>query len=68
MKNYERLQQMSLEELGREICDWISDCSYACPGSDMCNMRGPAANGLIKWLNMEVEEDGEKNSMGAGPD
>ena len=52
----------------KEICDWISDCSYACPGSDMCNMRGPAANGIIKWLNMEAEEDGEKNSMGAGHD
>lgn len=54
MTYYERIQKMSIEELARFLCLHLN-CGV-CMGADLCKMRGERANGLIKWLQQEVEE------------
>ena len=57
MTNYERIKEMSLKELAVFMCDNTSECN-ACAGFEYCEY-GMKANGLIKWLNKEVEQDGK---------
>lgn len=52
--NFDRIKAMSVEELANFICD-IADCED-CPGWLLCRSGGGAANGLIKYLESEVEK------------
>lgn len=54
--NYERILAMSLTELAMFICENTEDCG-SCKGFDYCG-AGCHANGLIKWLKKEVQDDG----------
>lgn len=59
MTNYERIQSMSSEELGRYFCEAMeivadntenSFCCSICPMEKMCQK---GKNGFITWLNSE---------------
>lgn len=56
MTNYERFQSMTVEELAITMCDQI-ECKD-CPATDLCVYREGRANGLVKWLGMEEEDNG----------
>ena len=56
MTNREKLASMTDEELAEYVCDLDRMCS-GCPGSDLCVSDGCHANGMIKWLQMEAEDD-----------
>ena len=58
MTNLEKIRAMSLEELALFLCDKIG-CygdSGICIGYDLCEYDGEDGNGLVKWLESEVEE------------
>ena len=49
MTNYERIKQMSIEEMAR--------CKDICPDSiGICNCKGTCDECRKQWLEMEVEE------------
>lgn len=54
MTNFEKIKDMSIEEFARFLCLHLN-CGV-CMGADLCKMRGERANGLLKWLEQEVEE------------
>lgn len=63
MTNYDRLHNMSLEELGKELCvsiEIIGDntteglCCNICPVEHLCKK---GKNGFITWLEQEVTEE-----------
>ena len=56
MTNFENIKQMSKEELASFLCDHIGavSCDY-CPASEFCSFRN---NGMVKWLESEVQDDG----------
>lgn len=58
MTNYERIKEMSIEELAMFICDNTKECGD-CIGWNCCG-SGIHANGLIKWMKKEVQTDGEE--------
>ena len=51
--NFDRIKAMSVEELARFLCN-NGRCSI-CPGFHVCNLGGGTANGLIKYLESEVD-------------
>ncbi len=53
MKNREKINRLSDQELAEFICDSITDC-YFCEGNGLCTMDGDHANGLAKWLETET--------------
>lgn len=55
MTNYERIKEMSLNELAEFLCNNTREC-HCCNGFDYCVLLAGTANGLIKWLKMESEE------------
>lgn len=56
MTNYERIKNMSVEELAQLLCN-CSDCGNGrCYGNDLCTQGDGACNGLVKWLEQEVEK------------
>ena len=60
MTNRERLRQMDDAELAAYICSHFHANTCAeCPGVDLCEWEKGRANGLRKWLQKEVEDDGE---------
>ena len=56
MTNREKLRAMTDEELAKYVCDLDKMCS-GCPGSDLCEFGDGHANGMIKWLQAEAEDD-----------
>ena len=61
MTNYERIKNMSVEEmadyifdLGNEIEYCYGHCAYQ--DEDRCPMGSGCIGGVIKWLESEVEE------------
>lgn len=53
--NYDRIRNMSVEELAKLLC-YCSDCGNGrCYGNDLCKSGDGACNGLIKWLESEVD-------------
>lgn len=63
MKNREKLNHMSDEELAKKLCDFINDIADNADIDDMCklcpvnkNCR-KGHNGFVAWLNQEAEED-----------
>ena len=57
--NYERIIAMSPKELAEFICENTRECCD-CVGFSLCVRDAGHANGLIKWLNKEVQHDGEE--------
>lgn len=58
MTNRERLSKMSNEELAEVLCDAHEDCGE-CLGHSLCEYGGGPANGMLKWLEDEAEEEDE---------
>ena len=56
MTNREKLAQMSNQELAEELCNVNLDC-VGCLGYEWCVTDDGHANGLIKYLEAEAEED-----------
>lgn len=57
MTNFERIKAMSVDEMAKLLCD-CSDCGNdGCYGNDLCIQGDGACNGLVKWLESEVEEE-----------
>ncbi len=56
MTNRERLSKMSNEELAEFLCDSHEDCGE-CLGHSLCEYGGVHGNGLLKWLENEVEDE-----------
>ena len=57
MTNREKLASMTDEELAEYVCDIDKMCS-GCPGVRLCTYLGGHANWMIKWLQMEAEDEG----------
>ena len=56
LSNYDRIRNMSVEELAKLLCN-CSDCGNGrCYGDKLCTQDDGACNGLIKWLESEVTE------------
>ncbi len=55
MNNFEKIKQMSKEDLAKFLCGLMSadDCEVTCPAREHCRFQH---NGLIDWLEREVEE------------
>lgn len=56
MTNREKLASMTDEELAEYVCD-LDKMRSGCPGSDLCVFGGGRANGMIKWLKTEAEDN-----------
>ena len=56
MTNREKLASMTDEELAKYVCDLDRMCS-GCQGVRLCTYLGGHANGMIKWLQAEAEDD-----------
>lgn len=59
MTNLEKLRAMPIDELARWLCQYmecLSTYPKGCPGWQFCRNGGCKANGLIAWLESEVEE------------
>lgn len=56
MTNREKLESMTDEELAEYVCDLEKMCS-GCLGSGLCVSDGGHANGMIKWLQTEAEDE-----------
>ena len=54
--NYDRIIAMSLTELAEFICENTDDCDR-CKGYDYCRADAGHANGMIKWLKKEVQDE-----------
>lgn len=54
MTRLELIRKQSPEQLARLLCV-LFDCAQ-CPAQHLCAFEGGRANGLIKWLNQEVNE------------
>jgi hypothetical protein len=55
MTNFDRIKAMSVEEMAKLLCD-CSDCGNGrCYGNDLCTQGDGACNGLVKWLESEVQ-------------
>lgn len=57
MKNREKLRQMTDEELAYYICHKIGISCAVCPSVSTCGWGAGTANGLVKWLRAEAEEE-----------
>ena len=54
MTNFERIKEMTIEEMARLLCN-CSDCTGdLCYGQDLCSF---GQNGCLRWLESEVEEE-----------
>ena len=56
MTNREKLASMTDKELEEYVCDLDKMCS-ACPGVRLCTYLDGHANGMIKWLQAEAEDN-----------
>ena len=56
MTNADRIRAMSDEELGVWICKHALSCG-CCVGVELCRRDDGIANGAVKWLQMQAEED-----------
>lgn len=57
MTNFDRIKAMSIEELAKLLC-YCSDCGNGrCYGDKLCTYGDDACNGLVKWLESEVQEE-----------
>lgn len=59
MTRFEKIKTMTVEELGRVLCDKMDDIKdhfpcIVCPFADLCKT---GHNGIIAWLNEEVRDD-----------
>lgn len=59
MTNYEKIKAMSVEEMARWIDETIATRCDACPAEKICGIELSCVSTIIKWLDSEVEEDGE---------
>ena len=60
MNNYEKIKQMTLEEIAKNIkCNALNECKF-CIYSDTClatvYQRKRCLDGIKQWLLQEVEE------------
>lgn len=55
--NREKLAKMSTQEIVEYLCVVFTGSCSECIGHDMCEPNGGKANGLVKWLESEAEED-----------
>lgn len=53
MTNYERINQLSVENLAVLLCDMQDECEY-CPANYCCSK---GHNGMKEWLEMECDVD-----------
>lgn len=57
MTNYDRIKAMSVEEMANLLCG-CSDCGNGrCYGNDLCTQGDGACNGVVKWLESEVDTE-----------
>lgn len=54
--NGDRIRSMSDEELARLLCEKNKYC-ITCEGREFCVYDEEKANGLIKWMEQEVNDD-----------
>jgi hypothetical protein len=60
MTRYENIKQMSKEDLGRYLCNLITEVAGA-KDCDVCPARGLCSvghNGMVEWLDGEEQNDG----------
>ena len=56
MSNYDRIKQMSVEEMAQLFCENF-DCA-SCPAYELCKeTEEPKWNGFIKLLESEVDDN-----------
>lgn len=57
MKIFEKIKAMSMEELAKELVNDFGDCCGVCPSfvDERCNGETTCAEGVKKWLELEVE-------------
>jgi len=58
MTNREKINNMTNQEIAEYICSSYADCG-CCPGYNYCDKNGTPANGIVKWLEAEAEEENE---------
>ena len=63
MTNADRIRAMSDEELGVWICKHALSCG-CCVGVELCRRDDGIANGAVKWLQMQAEEDDHDERKG----
>ena len=56
LTNAQKIRSMSDEELGVWICKHALSCG-CCVGVELCRRDDGIANGAVKWLQMQAEED-----------
>ena len=56
LTNAQKIRAMSDEELGVWICKHALSCG-CCVGVELCRRDDGIANGAVKWLQMQAEED-----------
>lgn len=56
MTNREKINAISNQEMAEYICRSYGDCG-CCPGYDYCEKSGEPANGMVKWLESEAEDE-----------
>ena len=57
MTNREKLSKMSNQEIAEILCKAHDiNCPF-CPARDLCGPDGIPANGFVKWLELEAEEE-----------
>ena len=54
--NAQKIRAMTDEELGVWICKHALSCG-CCVGVELCRRDDGIANGAVKWLQMQAEED-----------
>ena len=63
MTNADRIRAMSDKELGVWICKHALSCG-CCVGVELCRRDDGIANGAVKWLQMQAEEDDHDERKG----
>ena len=58
MTNFEKIKQMSVEELAEFICSLMCDdcCDNRCPASEKCG-GGFMCLGMSEWLESEADNE-----------
>lgn len=60
MTNRDRfITKMSNQELAEILCKAHDISCSSCPACELCEPNGIPANGFVKWLELQVEEDNE---------
>ena len=57
MTNREKINNMSNQEIAEILCNAHDFGCSSCPAYNLCEFNGITANGFIKWLESEAEEE-----------